>query len=382
MRIGNWWVERVVEGCLRSWYLSTSRHAEISRRLPKAWDSHDPTLPHPPEPKRRQTAVPSPIARLAALSHPEAEFQTPYLNPPWVPENPFPGRLQFAYPPTGSSKDRRAKIAENANRLIDALAHEGTLIGISDGSKEVRSGIRKVGVGYSIVWKKEEVAKFSGGIGPRADILTPKCSPLRSYRRTHYQQIGPHFLQGNARRSIVVQWIPGHSKIEGNERADRLANAGLDSRPTPFFNRTATWAKCRATQRAAKSWGRLWAEHPTPKRSKTHPTPPSTQTAPNIPKPSIPRSVSSRLIHVMTGHGCFGEYKARMPFINGSAKCQCGDPNQTIPHLLFHCPLAEDSRKLLFEAAPDLNPATLFGTPKGLEAVAKFIYHSGIGLYK
>ncbi|GAB1520509.1 hypothetical protein RhiTH_003586 [Rhizoctonia solani] len=84
----------------------------------------------------------------------------------------------------------------------------------------------------------------------------------------------------------------------------------------------------------------------------------------------------------MTGHGCFGKYKARMPFINGSAKCQCGNPNQTIPHLLFHCPLAKDSRKLLFKAAPDLNPATLFRTPKGLEAVAKFIYHSGIGLYK
>ncbi|KAF8749671.1 Reverse transcriptase (RNA-dependent DNA polymerase) [Rhizoctonia solani] len=363
------------------------RHAEISRRLPKAWDSHDPTLPHPPEPKRRQTAVPSPIVRLAALSHPESEFQTPYLNPPWVPENPFPGRLQFAFPPAGSPKDRRAKIAENANRLIDALAHEGTLIGFSDGSKEVRSGVRKVGVGYSIVWKKEEVAKFSGGIGPRADIfdaemlalalivrrctrfakshnilrihifsdnlaavrIINKCSPhAAQYASILFRKEAHTFLQGNARRSIVVQWIPGHSKIEGNERADKLANAGLDSRPTPFFNRTATWAKCRATQRAAKSWGRLWAEHPHSKTVQKHiPRPPALKLHPIFQNPSIPRSVSSRLIHVMTGHGCFGEYKARMPFINGSAKCQCGDPNQTIPHLLFHCPLAEDSRKLL-----------------------------------
>ncbi|KAF8759946.1 Reverse transcriptase (RNA-dependent DNA polymerase) [Rhizoctonia solani] len=350
-------------------------------------------------PKRRQTAVPSPIVRLAALSHPESEFQTPYLNPPWVPENPFPGRLQFAFPPAGSPKDRRAKIAENANRLIDALAHEGTLIGFSDGSKEVRSGVRKVGVGYSIVWKKEEVAKFSGGIGPRADIFDAEMLALALIVRRCTRFAKSHnilrihifsdnlaaahtFLQGNARRSIVVQWIPGHSKIEGNERADKLANAGLDSRPTPFFNRTATWAKC-APLNAQPSHGDAYGQKPPLKNGpKTHPTSPALKLHPIFQNPSIPRSVSSRLIHVMTGHGCFGEYKARMPFINGSAKCQCGDPNQTIPHLLFHCPLAEDSRKLLFEAAPDLNPATLFGTPKGLEAVAKFIYHSGIGLYK
>ncbi|KAF8753679.1 Reverse transcriptase (RNA-dependent DNA polymerase) [Rhizoctonia solani] len=273
-------------------------------------------------------------------------------------------------PPAGSSKDCQAKIAENANRLINALAHEGTLIGFSDGSKEVRLGVRKVGVGYSIVWKKEEVAKFSGGIGPCADIfdaemlalalivrrctqfakshnilrihifsdnlaavrISTNAAPMPPNTHQYFQKEAHTFLQGNARRSIVVQWIPGHSKIEGNKRVDKLANAGLDSRPTPFFNRTATWAKCRATQRAAKSWGRLWAEHPHSKTVQKHiPRPPALKLHPIFQNPSIPRSVSSRLIHVMTGHGCFGEYKARMPFINGSAKCQCGDPTKPSP---------------------------------------------------
>ncbi|QRW25614.1 RNA-directed DNA polymerase from transposon BS [Rhizoctonia solani] len=320
------------------------RHAEISCCLPKAWDSHDPTLPHPPKPKRCQTAVPSPIGQLAALSHPEAEFQTPYLNPPWVLENPFPGRLQFAYPPAGSSKDCQAKIAENTNCLINALAHKGTLIGFSDSSKEVCSGVQKVGVGYSIVWKKEEVAKFSGSIGPCANIfdakmlalalivcrctwfakshnihrihifldnlaairIINKCNPhTAQYASILFQKEAHTFLQGNARRSIVVQWILGHSKIKGNKRTDRLANAGLNSCPTPFFNWTATWAKCCATQCTAKSWGHLWAEHPHSKTVQKHiPHPPALKLHPIFQNPSIPQLVSSQLIHVMTCPRC------------------------------------------------------------------------------
>jgi hypothetical protein len=83
----------------------------------------------------------------------------------------------------------------------------------------------------------------------------------------------------------------------------------------------------------------------------------------------------------MTGHGWFGEYRARMPFIKGDPQCTCGDPVQSVPHLLFQCPLSEECRKQLTAVSPDLNPSTLFGSLEGLVAVSKFIYHSGIGLY-
>ncbi|CCO29690.1 hypothetical protein BN14_03708 [Rhizoctonia solani AG-1 IB] len=92
-------------------------------------------------------------------------------------------------------------------------------------------------------------------------------------------------------------------------------------------------------------------------------------------------SVSSRLVHVMTGHGWFGEYKAKMLFIRGDPQCTCGEPVQSVPHLLFLCPPSENNRSYLTEVSPDLNPATLFGSLEGLKAVSKFIYHTGIGLY-
>ncbi|CCO32932.1 hypothetical protein BN14_06996 [Rhizoctonia solani AG-1 IB] len=145
--------------------------AKIGRRLPRAWDTHDHSLPQPPDTKRHPRVEPSPITCLASLSHPLAEFRTPYLKPPWSLENPFADRLTLSLPPGGTLKEQRVKIAENANRLIDALAHKGTLVGFSDSLKNVLSGVCKVGVGYSIVWRNTEVAKFSGGIGPGADIF-------------------------------------------------------------------------------------------------------------------------------------------------------------------------------------------------------------------
>ncbi|QRW26653.1 RNA-directed DNA polymerase from transposon BS [Rhizoctonia solani] len=242
----------------------------------------------------------------------------PYLNPPWRPNNPFPNRLICAFPPGGSSKTRQEKIAKNANRLIDAIARKGILIGFSDGAKEVRSGVRKVGVGYSVQWKKSEVAKFSGSIGPHANIFGAKMLALALIAQrcacghTHYQQNqtparsthlnpvlqgSPCISQDDPRRTLMVQWIPGHSKIERNKRADRLANAGLDRRPTAFFNRITTWAKCQATQRASRTWVKIWEDSPHSKTVRKHiPRPPSLKLHPIFNNPGLPRSVSSRLV--------------------------------------------------------------------------------------
>ncbi|KAF8759636.1 hypothetical protein RHS01_01537 [Rhizoctonia solani] len=149
----------------------------MTRRLPKAWDSHDPTLPHPPEPKRRQTAVPSPIVRLAALSHPESEFQTPYLNPPG-PGKSLPRQTTIRLPPCRLPKRLPSKDCGKRQPPDRRTRARGNPDWILRRFKEVRSGVRKVGVGYSIVWKKEEVAKFSGGIGPRADIFDAEMLAL------------------------------------------------------------------------------------------------------------------------------------------------------------------------------------------------------------
>src|ERR1044071_9394198 len=52
------------------------KNAELARRLPRTWDTHDPTLPYMP--RRKGQHHPSPIAKLAELSHPKAEHCTPH----------------------------------------------------------------------------------------------------------------------------------------------------------------------------------------------------------------------------------------------------------------------------------------------------------------
>ncbi|KAF8753638.1 Reverse transcriptase (RNA-dependent DNA polymerase) [Rhizoctonia solani] len=288
-------------------------------------------------------------------------------------------KFRYAHSPGGSSKNCQEKIAENANRLIDALAHKGTLVGFSDGLKEVQAGVRKVGIGYSVQWKKSEVAKFSGGIGPCANIFDAEMLALaliaqrcvRFARSHNIQKIHvfldnlaavriinrtkPHpaqyasilfrkevhaFLRDDPRRTFVVQWIPGHSKINGNKRANshstRLQDMGKNLGGQPSLQN----------------------------RAETHPRPLSLKLHPIFNNPGLPCSVSSCLVHVMTGHGWFGEYKDRMPFIKGSHKCPCGEQVQSVPHLLFLCPLSKDSRKNLTNVAPDLNPSPSLGLPK------------------
>ncbi|CEL53167.1 hypothetical protein RSOLAG1IB_11299 [Rhizoctonia solani AG-1 IB] len=317
--------------------------AEVTQRLPQSWDTHNHSIPQLPEPKKHPRVTPSPITRLVSLSHPLSKFRTPYLNPPWVPDNPFADRLTLALPPGGTSKEQRVKIAENANRLINALTHKGTLVGFLDGSKGVHSGVCKVGVGYSIVWRSLEVARFSGGIGPRAGVFDAEMIGLalaarRSARfaKTHniwkihlfldnqaavcmINRLDSHsaqfasimfrksihkFLQGHQDRSVVIQWIPGHSKIPGNERADALTNAGLAATPVPIFNRTTTWAKGRATQAVAREWRASWSKNNHSETVRKHiPRPPSLKLHHIFNSNILPRSVSYRLVHIMTGHG-------------------------------------------------------------------------------
>ncbi|KDN44154.1 hypothetical protein RSAG8_05627, partial [Rhizoctonia solani AG-8 WAC10335] len=56
-----------------------------------------------------------------------------------------------------------------------------------------------------------------------------------------------------------------------------------------------------------------------------------------------------------------------------------GEPIQSVPHLLFHCPLVEAQGHFLTRVSPDLNPVTILGPAKGLGAGICFIYHSDIG---
>ncbi|EUC56479.1 reverse transcriptase from mobile element jockey protein, partial [Rhizoctonia solani AG-3 Rhs1AP] len=393
------------------------KQAELARRLPASWGTHDKTAIHT---RRSKLAIhqQSPITRLANLSHPQAEPRIPYLNTPWIPDNPYPERLVLIPYAQGKAKGTRVDTTKNANRLIDALVHEGTLVGFADGSKVVTEGECRVGLGFSITLKGKEIGSHSRGIGPRADnydaemlaiallaqncvaiaeerrirsihifsdnqsavmtINSPKAHPAQ-YASLFFREHVHAFLANDSSRTFTVQWIPGHSGIPGNNRADSLANLGAQAVPTPLFDRTATWIKSNASDTAREAWIQVWNQSKCSEHTRRFmPNPPSLKINAVFAKDPPSCQVSSRLVQLITGHGFYGEYRARF-FPNEDTSCTCGEAIQTVPHYLFQCPHTEAQRHYLTRISPDLNPAILFGSPKGLAAIIRFIEHSDIG---
>ena len=62
--------------------------------------------------------------------------------------------------------------------------------------------------------------------------------------------------------------------------------------------------------------------------------------------------------------------------IQEPAACPCGIELQTQEHIVFECQTYKGHWHIINEGAPDQQLATLFGTKKGIEALAKFIRKS------
>ncbi|KAJ1309299.1 hypothetical protein OPQ81_004961 [Rhizoctonia solani] len=320
---------------------------------------------------------------------------------------------------TSSGGFCRVEMAEIARCRIVSCTRDDTLVGFSDGSKQVSRGTRRVGIGYSITRNGKETKAFKGGIGPRSEIFDAEMLGIalamkecNLFARNHhikhirlfsdnqaavrsiidvqshsaqyasiiFRTAAFEFLDANPNHTIDVRWIPGHANIPGNERANALANLGAKCTPTPIFNRTITWIKANATESATKHWRRLAASQPRSDTFTHHMrTPPSMRLHRIFTKDNPPRHLTSRLVTFFTGHGFLGEYFARMKFFGEKdPHCSCGESEQTISHLLFFCPHTEPHREILSKVSARLEPNVLFGTPDGLLAVRSFIFESGI----
>ncbi|KAF8706889.1 Reverse transcriptase (RNA-dependent DNA polymerase), partial [Rhizoctonia solani] len=70
------------------------------------------------------------------------------------------------------------------------------------------------------------------------------------------------FLHESPLNKVELRWVPGHEGVEGNERADALANEGGTKPPYHTHNRSLTWCKAEATWNASRTWAREWSNQP------------------------------------------------------------------------------------------------------------------------
>ncbi|KAF8730607.1 Reverse transcriptase (RNA-dependent DNA polymerase), partial [Rhizoctonia solani] len=273
----------------------------------------------------------------------------------------------------------------------------------------VLNGIPKVGLGYIVKYGHKILARNSHSIGPRANIYYAEMLGIAmclnsaariaeqvqakriiiycdnqaavkaisslhrhpaQYASRAFHQHAQEFLEKDPSRHITVKWLPGHSKIDGNELADEAAKGSEMLQPTPVFNRTITWARTKATKRATRNWDKVWNEHihSRPDSGTYIPRPPALKLHPIFNLPTYPRNVQCRLVQLLTGHGFYGAYSARFhPHID--PQCPCGEPSQTPEHMLMFCPETEKFRHIITDISPERSWEEIFGTLPGLEAV-------------
>ena len=86
--------------------------------------------------------------------------------------------------------------------------------------------------------KALEAAIRVAGTNPIKVLLdnSEAAQALRSGRSRSFQGIVDRFvLDCQRHRSVEIRWIPGHSGIEGNEKADELAKSALKDRQSLLY---------------------------------------------------------------------------------------------------------------------------------------------------
>ena len=159
--------------------------------------------------------------------------------------------------------------------------------------------------------------------------------------------------------TTVLQWIPAHCGIPGNEIADMLAKKGSSyTQENTSTNLKEATTIIKAHQRAQ------WLEQ--------HP-----KFKPDDPLHKLTRAEQVIIFRLRTGHNRLNYHMHRKFNIGQSDQCPCQTGSMTVEHVLQSCPKHQNLRQQAWEHEVPMT-TKLYGCLRDLLVTSTFIQHAGV----